>query len=113
MTCYISIFFFWPKMKHDVHKVCSQCFKCKEDKYRSQSMDFVLNLPRTKKGKDIIFFIVDKYSKMTHFIAFDKTDGAKHVAELFFKEVVRLHGIPKTFVSDRDVKFLTHFLKVL
>ncbi|KAA0040925.1 putative retrotransposon polyprotein [Cucumis melo var. makuwa] len=108
----------------DVNKVCKQCFKCKEAKSKTQlhglytpldvpnepwvdiSMDFVLGLPKTRRHHDSIFVVVDRFSKITYFILCNKTDDATNIANLIFREVVRLHGICKTMFWEETLPFV-------
>ena len=123
--------FFWPHMHKSVHNFYDKCIACRKAKSRVQShglytpipiskmpwvdisMDLILVLPKTSKGMDSIFVVVDRFSKMTHFIPCHKVDDACDIENLFFKEVIRLHGLPRSIVSDRDSKFLNHFWKIL
>ncbi|WRX28301.1 Reverse transcriptase domain - like 10 [Theobroma cacao] len=71
-----------------------------EWKWEHVTMDFVLGLPRTQKGKDAIWVIVDRLTKSAHFLAVHSTYSIEKLAQLYIDEIVRLHGVPVSIVSD-------------
>ncbi|GKA40296.1 RNA-directed DNA polymerase [Tanacetum coccineum] len=94
--------FYWPKMERDVNMMLERCRTCHIAKTHSSNA----GLPRTQRTKDSIMVVVDQFSKMAHFIPCSKTFDASQVTRLYLVEIVKLHGVPKTLTSDRDVKFV-------
>ena len=118
--------YFWKGMEANVSKLVQRCLVCQKSKgtttnsghhiplptptkpWKCISMDFALGLPPTTRRADSIFVVVDRFSKMTHFILCRKSNDASHVTDLFFKDVYKLHGLPHSIVLDKDTKFIHH-----
>ena len=77
--------------------------------WQDVSMNFVLGLPKTERKHDSILVVVDRFFKTAHFFSCSKMSDASRVATIYFDEVVRLHGLLKIIISDRDVKFTIYF----
>ena len=126
--------FWWRGLRDDVTAYVHDCVTCqlsKDDqrpsagllqpipipahRWECVTMDYVGPLPKTRNGHDGVFLVVDKLTKMTHFMASSQgTDNdAVGTARLFFDGVVRLHGIPLSIISDRDSRFLSRFWSAL
>ncbi|KAE8715853.1 putative Quercetin 3-O-methyltransferase 1 [Hibiscus syriacus] len=98
--------FYWPKLTSDVTHYVDRCYVCQRSKgvltnaglytpllvpeapWFDVSMDFVLGLPRTQRSSDSIFVVVDRFSKMAHFVACRKTMDADRITNLYFKEIL-------------------------
>ncbi|QRV78719.1 Retrotransposable element Tf2 protein [Ceratobasidium sp. AG-Ba] len=125
----ISRRYYWPAMKQQVNRFVETCEICQRSKghkhYTPQkplpipqkpwediAYDFIVKLPESQ-GMDSILVVIDRFSRQAHFIPCLESTNAEGVADLFIKEVWKLHGLPKTTVSDRGPTFNSQFLKAL
>ncbi|KAG7583636.1 Ribonuclease H-like superfamily [Arabidopsis suecica] len=123
-------YYHWVGMKKDVARWVARCPTCQLVKAESQvpsgliqslpmpewkwdhvTMDFVTGLPRSPAKHDAVWVVVDRLTKSAHFVAVSETDGAERIAAKYIEEIVRLHGVPVSIVSDRDTRFTSHFWK--
>ena len=72
-------------------------------------MDFVAGLPRTASGNDTIWVIVDRLTKSAHFITTKATFSVEKLVEIYVSQIIRLHGVPKFIISNRDGRFTSRF----
>ena len=80
-----------------------------EWKWEHITMDFVIGLPRTLGGNNAIWVIVDRLKKFAHFLPMKVNFSLDRLASLYVKEIVRMHGVPVSIVSDRDPRFTSRF----
>ncbi|KAA3466210.1 Gag protease polyprotein [Gossypium australe] len=76
-------------------------------------MDFVSGLPLTPKKKDVVWVVVDRLSKLAHFILVRTDYSLDKLAKLYISEIVRFHWVPVSIISDRDPRFTSQFWKKL
>jgi transposase InsO family protein len=124
--------FVWPNMHREIKQYVSTCVPCQRNKPALQlpagllqplpiparpwsvvTMDLITQLPKTRAGHDAIVVFVDKLTKMAHYAPTVTAVDAPRVADLFFSQVVRHHGLPDSIVSDRDPRFTSLFWRAL
>jgi hypothetical protein len=124
----LKLSYWWYGMKCDITKYIALCdtyqrvkaehkrpagllqhLKVLEWKWEEIGMDFIVGLPRTQKGYDSIWVIVDRLTKVTHFIPVKMTYARLQLAELYIARIVCLHGVPKKILSDRGTQFNSMF----
>ena len=117
-------------MKRDVAWYVKRCLTCRKVKAEHQrphdkmqpldnplwkwediTMDFITKLPRTARGVDSIWVIVDRLTKSAHFILIQESISAEKLADIYIREIVARHGVPVSVISDRDVRFTSRFWK--
>jgi hypothetical protein len=120
--------YWWYEMKRAIAEyvaLCDNCQRVKEErqrptgllqplkilewKWKEISMDFIVGLPKTQNGYDSIWVIVDRLSKVAHFILVKTTYEGSKLVELYIVRIVCLHGVPKKIVSDRGTQFTSKF----
>jgi hypothetical protein len=120
--------YWWIKMKIEIARYVARCDTCRRVKaihmktagplqslpiptwkWEDISMDFIVGLPRTVKGYDSIWVIVDRLTKIAHFLPVKTYYPVLTYAELYVARILSLHGIPKTIVSDRGPQFVSKF----
>jgi hypothetical protein len=124
--------FWWTRMKREIARYVSEydiCQRVKAShlkidsslqplpipswKWEDISMDFIVGLPNTSQRHDSIWVIVDRLTKTAHFLPVHTTYNAKKYAEIYLDQIVRLHVIPKTIISDRGAQFIARFWEQL
>ncbi|WVZ63482.1 LOW QUALITY PROTEIN: hypothetical protein U9M48_013109 [Paspalum notatum var. saurae] len=122
----------WYGMKRDVAEyvaICDTCQRVKAEhqrpagllqplkvpewKWEEITTDFIVGLPRTQKGYNSIWIVVDRLTKVAHFIPVNTTYSGAKLAELYISRIVCLHGVPKRVISDRGSQFTSRFWKQL
>lgn len=124
----INEVYWWDGMKRDIAEFVAQCPNFQQVKIEHQkpggllqameiptwkceviNMDFIVVLPRTQRKFDSIWVIVDRLTKSAHFLPVRTTYSAEHYARLYIKEIVRLHGVSVSIISDRGAQFTANF----
>ena len=124
--------YYWPNMGKDIRKHVQECDACQRTKpsnhppagrlhplpipgrpWESIGMDNLGPVPKSASGKDFIFIVIDRLTKMARFIPTHSSVTSKEIADLFLREVFRHHGLPSNIVSDRDPRFTAKFWKAL
>ena len=99
-------------MEKSVHQMPAgllQPLELPEEKWADVSMDFIMGLPVSEHGNDGILTVVDRATKMVHLVPVKQTLTAADTARLYWDHVGKLHGIPRSIVSDRDPRFVSKF----
>ena len=124
--------YWWQNMKAEIATYVSKCLTCAKVKVEYQkpsgllqqpeipewkweriTMDFITKLPKTTSGLDTIWVIVDRLTKSAHFLPIKETDKLEKLTRTYLREIVRLHGVPISIISDRDSRFTSRFWQSL